>query len=51
MKQYIDILDDRVEEVIIGGLGLIKRMKKRSVRLPKNSVFCTAMYLGMRNGR
>lgn len=51
VKQYIDILDDREKEVIVGRFGLDLKKEKRSERLPKNSVSHAAMYRGLKNGR
>lgn len=49
VKKYIDILDDREKEVIVGRFGLDLKKKKRSARSQRSSAFQEVMCRGSKN--
>ncbi|TWK43650.1 RNA polymerase sigma-K factor [Bacillus licheniformis] len=51
MKKYIDILDGREKEVIVGRFGLDLKKEKNSAKSRKNSGFRGAMCPGLRSVR
>ncbi|GBC65346.1 RNA polymerase sigma-K factor [Bacillus licheniformis] len=51
VKKYIDILDGREKEVIVGRFGLDLKKEKNSAKSRKNSGFRGAMCPGLRSVR
>lgn len=49
VKKYIDILDDREKEVIVGRFGLDLKKKKRSARSQRSSAFQGVTCRGLKN--
>lgn len=49
VKKYIDILDDREKEVIVGRFGLDLKKKKRSAKSQRSSAFQGVTCRGLKN--
>lgn len=51
VKKYIDILDDREKEVIVGRFGLDLKKERHSGKSRRSWGFPAVMCHGLRNGR